>query len=222
MPIGSLGVEDLFQLGADWEPQQVVQTHEIVNATAKSEYGVITLERGAQIGLRRYEQVYRCCATTPITLSVSLGSGIGSVLVTGMDLQRSAGDVATVTMFGLTIPDQELSLPAHTFDINANITPLEVETAITDPATGISAITQSGQYTITVSFGKNEYGISTIVNTSNPLLVYSEEGAGSIPLGTLPSLGIDLITCTGFDNSASNQEMDTYSATFSGPFVNPF
>lgn len=222
MALGDIGVEDLFQLGTDYEPQAVEQSDEVVNAVGRDEYGTISIEVGAKVKLKSYQQVYRCRSDVTPTLAVSLGSVIGSVMVTGLEININAGDVPEIMIKGITVPGITLSVPAHTFDISADLTPLLVETAITDPASGLVAISQSGSYTISYALGLNEFGIPTIAYTSNPILRFTESGGGTLPTDTLPSLGIDLMSCVSVSNNLSNVEMATYSAVFSGPFVNPF
>lgn len=203
MAIGDLGATDIFSLGAGFNAQSssTNNARDIVEVLgASGDIACLTPFNTVVTASAEYE----VCGSQ--TLSISLGDVVGGYIVNSVELSHSAGSAPTVSIEGIAFDGGE-TVTSNTYAISQAVNIASVSGLIGGSGEP-TEISYRWECEVTQSMGSD--GQVSYAVSRTPKLTYTESGLGTFV--SAPS--ITDYTLESYENSDSNQETDTYTATF--------
>lgn len=210
MAAGDIGATDIFSLGAGFNPQSSSDnnTRDITEVLGAN--GDIACQNGFNTVVTAQAE-YEVCGS--VTLSITLGAVVGGYLVRSVELTHEAGQAPRVTVEGLAWTGNE-TVATRTYAISqaVNIAAVAglIDTGL-DANAEATSVTHRWECEITTAMGSN--GQVAFANSRTPKYTYEESGTGTATSAPSNSSDSDLII-VNYENSDSNQEIDTYTASF--------
>jgi hypothetical protein len=204
MAIGDLGATDIFSLGAGFNAQSssTNNARDIVEVLgASGDIACLTPFNTVVTTSAEYE----VCGSQ--TLSISLGDVVGGYIVNSVELSHSAGSAPTVSIEGIAFDGGE-TVNSNAYAISQAVNIASVSGLMGVASTEATEISYRWECEVTQSMGSD--GQVSYAVSRTPKLTYTESGIGT--LSSAPS--ITDYTLESYENSDSNQETDTYTATF--------
>lgn len=203
MAAGDLGATDLFSLGAGFHPQNSSVSNSRSITEVLGSDGDIACQTPFNTVVTASAQ-YEVCGSQ--TLSITLGDVVGGYIVTSVDLSHSAGEAPTVAIEGIAFDGGE-TVATNTFAISQAVNIASVAGLIGGSGEP-TEINYRWECQVTQSLGSD--GQVSYAVSRTPKLTYTESGLGT--LVSAPSIAGYVLE--SYENSDSNQETDTYTATF--------
>lgn len=214
MAAGDLSATNIFSLGAGFNVQNSSTTANRDITEVLGANGDIACQTPFNNTVTASAS-YEVCGS--VTLAIDLGSEVGGYIVRSVELAHSAGQAPTVTIEGMSFAGATVT--ERTYAISQAVDIATVAGLITsglDAAAEATEISHRWECEITQSIG-SDGGVSFAVSRT-PKYSYTESGLGSattVPAITSPAG----MVCESYENSDSNQETDTYTASFVGKLV---
>lgn len=207
MAAGDLGATDLFSLGAGFNPQSAT----VSSARTLTE---VLGANGDGACLTPFMTVVNATADYEVcgsqTLSIGLGDVVGGYIVTAVELAHKAGEAPTVSIQG-TAYDGGETVAGRTYDISQAVNIASVVSLIGSGLDANAEATEvSYRWECQLTTGVGSDGQVSFVSPRTPKLTYTESGIGTATSTPV----ISGYTLESYENSDSNQEIDTYTATF--------
>lgn len=212
MAAGDLTATDLFSLGAGFNPQSST----VSNARSITEVLAADGDIACQTPFNTVVTAsaeYEVCGDA--ALSITLGDDSTGYIITSVEYSQSAGEAPTVSVEGIAFDGGE-TFTGNTYAISLTADFDNVATnALID--TGLDAnaepteIMHRWECEVTQSIGSD--GQVSFAVSRTPKFSYTESGLGTATSAPSDSGDSDLIL-ESFENSDSNQETDTYTASF--------
>jgi hypothetical protein len=201
----NLGATDLFSLGAGFNAQNSSADFSQTVVDVLSAAGDVVCQPTFDARIVALAE-YEVCGTP--TLALTLGAVVGGYITTSAEYTHEAGSPARITINGTAYVETE-TLAAKTYALSFAIPALPTS-EITTPASGLEVNSVSKTWALELTEGVGANGNVKFVTPRTLKLTHTESGLGQ--LASAP-------TMTGFalesyNNSDSNQELDTYSLTF--------
>ena len=214
MAAGDLGATNLFSLGAGFNVQSSSTTANRDITEVLGANGDIQCQTPFN-SVTTATAEYEVCGA--VSLALSLGGTVGGLIIRAVELSHSAGQAPRVTVEGISFPGATVT--NRTYAISQAVDIAAVAGLITgglDANAEATEITHRWECEITQSMGSD--GQVAFAVSRTPKYTYSESGIGTFtgtPAITTPA-GMVL---ESFENSDSNQETDTYTASFVNKLV---
>lgn len=210
MAAGDLGATDIFSLGAGFNVQSSsTGTQKSITEVLASNGDIACHTPFGTVVTASAE--YEVCGSQ--TLSIDLGAEVGGYIVNSVELSHSAGQAPTVRVSGLAFDGGE-TVVTNEYSISQAVNIATVAGLID---TGLAANSEATEVNyrwecqITQSIGSD--GQVSFAVSRTPKLTYTESGLGTATSAPSDSSDTALIL-ESYENSDSNQETDTYTATF--------
>ena len=212
MAAGDLGATDIFSLGAGFNAQSstISNGRDIVDTLSST--GDIACQNAFNTEVTATAE-YEVCGSQ--TLSITLGSVVGGYMVTNVELSHEAGQAPRVSITGIANDGGESTTGTRTYAISQAVDIAAVASILTTPATGIEATSVTHTWAMERTTGMGSDGQVAFAIARTPKYTYTESGQGT--LSAAPT--ITGMILESYENSDSNQELDTYTCTFTGALV---
>lgn len=198
----SVGATDVFSLGGGFHPQ----TSEINNSRDIVDVLNANGDVQCQTGFNTRNEVsveYEVCGQS--TLSISIGGVVNGYIVRLVEYSHEAGQAPVVRVEGIKYDGGE-TVSTRTYAISQAINPA----LIVSPLTGTDPTSATRRWECEISEAMGANGQVKFAASRTVKEFYEEEGTGE--LASAPAY-TDFIV-SGFDNSQSNQEFNTYSVSY--------
>jgi hypothetical protein len=208
MAAGDLGATNIFGLGTGFNIQSSSTNHnQDITEVLSGSGDVACLTPFNTVSTANAE--YEVCGS--VTLSLVLGSVINGWIVNSVELSHSAGQAPSVTVEGIKFPSATVTTREYSISQAANIALVAgLISSGLDANAEATEISHRWECEITQSMGSDGQVAFAISRT--PKYTYTESGIGT---ATTPAISAPTgMVLESFENSDSNQETDTYTATF--------
>lgn len=210
MAAGDLGATDIFSLGAGFNTQSssVNNNRDITEVLGSN--GDIACQNGFNTVVTANQEAEVCGS---VTLSLTLGAVVGGYLIRMVEVTHEAGQAPRVTVEGLAYTGSE-TIAERTYAISLAIDIAAVAGLIDnglDASAEATSVTHRWECEITTAMGSN--GQVAFANSRTPKYTYEESGTGTATSSPSDVSDPDLLIVS-YENSDSNQEIDTYTASF--------
>jgi len=212
MAAGDLAATDIFSLGSGFNPQSSSTNNARSITEVLASDGDIACQTPFNTVVTASAE-YEVCGDAE--LSITLGDVVGGYIVNSVEYSQSAGSAPTVSVEGIAFDGGEtvatneyaISLTADFDDVATNAL---IDTGLDDNAEP-TEISHRWECEVTQSIGSD--GQVSFAVSRTPKFTYTESGLGTATSAPSDSSDADLIL-ESYENSDSNQETDTYTATF--------
>ena len=197
----SVGATNIFNLGSGFEVQ---------NSSTPTTFKVVKTRKGNSNGacMRRFEETVNATATYKVcgtpTLQLSLGGVVNGFIIVRVTATHEAGEDPEVVVEG-TAYDGNETVRARTFAISHAFTE-----DVVGQISGMDATQTTHVWELQLATGMGGNGQIKFANPHSGDKTYTEEGLGSF--ASEPS--IEGYECEEYTPNDDNQELNTYSATF--------
>ena len=207
MALGDLGSTDLFSLGAGFNAQSTTISNGNDVVDTLSSTGDIACQNAFNTEVTATAE-YEVCGSQ--TLSLSLGSVVGGYMITNVEASHEAGQAPRVSVTGIANDGGEDVSGTRTYAISLNLNIAAVASVLTTPSSGIEATSVTHTWAMERTTGMGSDGQVSFAVARTPKYTYSESGQGT--LASAPT--ITGMVLESYENSDSNQELDTYTCSF--------
>lgn len=212
MAAGDLAATDIFSLGSPFHAQSsTVNTNQDITEVLASDGDIICQTQFNTVATATVE--YEVCGDG--ALSLSLGDIVGGYQIRMIEASQEAGQAPRVTVEGVAYDGGETATEntyavSLTFDADDVSTNALIDTGL-DASAEATSITYRWEMELTTGMGSD--GQVSFVVSRTPRLTYDESGIGTATSAPSDSSDAALILVS-YENSDSNQEIDTYTASF--------
>jgi len=207
MPAGDLAATDIFSLGAPFHVQSSsTNTQNSITEVLGADGDIKCLTPFNTVVTASAD--YEVCGSG--TLAVDLGGRPDDYIITSVELSHSAGEAPSVSIEGMAFDGGE-TVTTNEYSISQAIDIAAVAGEITsglDASAEATEVSYRWECQLTQTIGSD--GQVSFAVSRTPKLTYTESGIGTAT-GTPVISGY---TLESYENSDSNQETDTYTATF--------
>ncbi len=205
MATGDLGATDIFSPGVGWNVQSstVTASEDIVEVLdGAGDVSCLTPFGEENVATAEYE----LCGEVG-TISLTLGGLEGGYIVRSVELSQEAGQAPRLSVDGIAYDGGE-TLSSRTYEINeTGLTILDMNGLTVTGGGEETSITRRWEMELVTQPGGD--GQVAYVAPRTPMEMYEESGSGTMVAPALTDY-----TLESFENSDSNQELDTYSVSF--------
>ena len=213
MAIGDLGATDIFLIGTTngWHAQSSTKTAsedivEVLDGTGS--VSCLTPFGEENVATAEYE----LCGTAGV-INLELGAVKGGYILRNVEFSHEAGQAPRMSVEGIAYDGNE-TLGDNTYTINKTaISNLDIDTN-KENVSGVgdaTSITQRWEIELVTQPGGD--GQIAYVTPRTPMETYEESGSGAT--SGVPAIATPLgYVLESFEDSDSNQELDTYSVSF--------
>lgn len=212
MAAGDLAATNIFSLGAGFHVQNSTTSNQRSITEVLGSDGAIQCQTPFGTVVTASAE-YEVCGDA--TLSISLGAVVGGYIVQSVEASQSAGEAPRVSIEGIAFDGGE-TVATNEYDITLAFDADDVSTiALYDTNLDANAepteVSYRWEAQITQTTGSD--GEISFAVSRTPKLTYTESGIGTASApGPADASDADLVL-ESYENSDSNQETDTYTAT---------
>jgi len=205
MAIGDLGATDIFSPGAGWNVQSstVTESEDIVEVLdGAGDVACLTPFGEENVATAEYE----LCGAVG-TIALTLGGLEGGYIVRSVEFSQEAGQAPRLSVEGIAYDGGE-TLSSRTYAISeSGLTVADMNSLTVTGGGEETSITRRWEMELVTQPGGD--GQIAYVAPRTPMEMYEESGSGTMAAPALAGY-----TLESFENSDSNQELDTYSVSF--------